>query len=129
MEEMKKIILPAAGLGVGLILGVAVTLLLAEEITGRLLLSLLFVGIPYLLMAASILLSAYEGKDKLVQNQMITTICTIYLMVAIVATVILGLFRVSTKVFVALELVVLGLGILGILAGLQGKSHIEKNKV
>ena len=121
------LVLPASGLGVVLFIAIAVVLLLAEQITVRLILSLCFVAVPYLALSAGILLSVLDRKERLMQNGLLITLSIIYLLVAIALTVVLNLLHLSLRPFIALELVVLAVGIITIIAGISAKRHMDKH--
>lgn len=106
--------------------GVAVTLLLAEEITGRLLLSLLFIALAFTAMFGLFIMGMLDDRQNIMQNQAMTILGTLYFVVTVVVTILVNLLHFSMKTFFAAELIVLALGAVGILWGLRGKQHIEE---
>ncbi|MCI8513562.1 MAG: hypothetical protein HFI93_02875 [Lachnospiraceae bacterium] len=107
--------------------GVAATLLLAEEITGRLLLSLVFIGVAFTAMFGMFILGMLDDRQNIMQNQAMTILGTLYFIVAVAATILVNILHFSTRAFVATEVIVLAFGSVGILWGLRGKQHIEES--
>lgn len=106
--------------------GVTATLLLADEITGRLLMSLVFIAVAFTAMFGLFVLGMIDDRQNIMQNQAMTILGTLYFIVTVVVTLLINLLRFSTKAFMAAELIVLALGAVGILWGLRGKQHIEE---
>lgn len=106
--------------------GVTATLLLADEITGRLLMSLVFIAVAFTAMFGLFVLGMIDDRQNIMQNQAMTILGTLYFIVTVVVTLLINLLRFSTKAFMAAELIVLALGGVGILWGLRGKQHIEE---
>lgn len=107
--------------------GVTATLLLADEITGRLLMSLVFIAVAFTAMFGLFVLGMIDDRQNIMQNQAMTILGTLYFIVTVVVTLLINLLRFSTKAFLAAELIVLALGAVGILWGLRGKQHIEES--
>lgn len=106
--------------------GVAATLLLADEITGRLLMSLVFIALAFTAMFGLFVMGMMDDRQNIMQNQTMTILGALYFIVTVVVTILINLLRFSTRAFIAAELIVLALGSVGILWGLRGKQHIEE---
>ncbi len=121
----KKFITVSAIYAVILVAGIAITLLLAGEITARLVVSMCFIAFSFLAMALASILNLLDIRENVMQNFAVTTISIIYFIVTCVVTVAINILGFTLRWFAVVEILVMALGIVGMLFGILGKQHIE----
>lgn len=124
-KALTSILLVVAAYTIVLIAAVGITIALAEKITAQLVLSWVFIGLPYAVLCGSNVLTMIDKENNVMQNGMLTTMAGAYLALAVVVTILLNLLALSLKPFIIIEIIIMVIGVVVIIVGLLAKTHIE----
>lgn len=111
--------------GIVLLVGVAVSLLLPAQITSPLVISLVFSAIAYLAFAASTMYAAWQSKEKAMQNGGIIIAAILYLVAALIASVVFAVLKLSTKIHILLEMILMAAGVIMLIMMIMAKRYID----
>lgn len=95
------------------------------EITGRFLVTWLFILIPAVLFSLFGIVTRMDSRQNIMQNLAIVVIAAVYLIVSAIASIVLNCFNASETLFYSVEIVIMVIGIAAVLWGYRGKRYIE----
>ena len=95
------------------------------EITGRFLVTWLFILIPVVLFSLFGIVTRMDSRQNIMQNLAIVVIAAVYLIVSAIASIVLNCFNASETLFYSVEIVIMVIGIAAVLWGYRGKRYIE----
>lgn len=96
------------------------------EITGRFLVTWLFILIPAVLFSLFGIAALLDSRQNIMQNLAIVVIAAVYLIVSAIASIVLNCLNVSETLFYSVEIIIMVIGIAGVLWGYRGKRYIER---
>lgn len=96
------------------------------EITGRFLVTWLFILIPAVLFSLFDIATRLDSRQNIMQNLAIVVIAAVYLIVSAIASIVLNCLNVSETLFYSVEIIIMVIGIAGVLWGYRGKRYIER---
>lgn len=96
------------------------------EITGRFLVTWLFILIPAVLFSLFGIAARLDSRQNIMQNLAIVVIAAVYLIVSAIASIVLNCLNVSETLFYSVEIIIMVIGIAGVLWGYRGKRYIER---
>ncbi len=106
--------------------GIVCTLLLASEITARLIFSLVFIALAYTVLFALIELALLDIRQNGMQDFALAALAAVYFAATVAVSLVLNLLPCSNRLFWAAEIIVLAVGTASILCAFIAKRHIEK---
>lgn len=95
------------------------------EITGRFLVTWLFILIPAVLFSLFGIAARLDSRQNIMQNLAIVVIAAVYLIVSAIASIVLNCLNVSETLFYSVEIIIMVIGIAAVLWGYRGKRYIE----
>lgn len=95
------------------------------EITGRFLVTWLFILIPVVLFSLFGIAARLDSRQNIMQNLAIVVIAAVYLIVSAIASIVLNCLNVSETLFYSVEIIIMVIGIAAVLWGYRGKRYIE----
>lgn len=95
------------------------------EITGRFLVTWLFILIPAVLFSLFGIAARLDSRQNIMQNLAIVVIAAVYLIVSAIAGIVLNCLNVSETLFYSVEIIIMVIGIAAVLWGYRGKRYIE----
>lgn len=95
------------------------------EITGRFLVTWLFILIPVVLFSLFGIAARLDSRQNIMQNLAIVVIAAVYLIVSAIASIVLNCLSVSETLFYSVEIIIMVIGIAAVLWGYRGKRYIE----
>lgn len=95
------------------------------EITGRFLVTCLFILIPAVLFSLFGIAARLDSRQNIMQNLAIVVIAAVYLIVSAIAGIVLNCLNVSETLFYSVEIIIMVIGIAAVLWGYRGKRYIE----
>lgn len=95
------------------------------EITGRFLVTWLFILIPAVLFGLFGIAARLDSRQNIMQNLAIVVIAAVYLIVSAIASIVLNCLNVSETLFYSVEIIIMVIGIAAVLWGYRGKRYIE----
>lgn len=95
------------------------------EITGRFLVTWLFILIPAVLFSLFGIAARLDSRQNIMQNLAIVVIAAVYLIVSAIAGIVLNCLNVSETLFYSVEIIIMIIGIAAVLWGYRGKRYIE----
>ena len=95
------------------------------EITGRFLVTWLFILIPAVLFSLFGIVARLDSRQNIMQNLAIVVIAAVYLIVSAIAGIVLNCLNVSETLFYSVEIIIMVIGIAAVLWGYRGKRYIE----
>lgn len=104
----------------------ACMLLMVSEFTQRFGLSVLFVFIAYTLMFAMIAVASLGNRQNLMQNIAMVVIGIVFLIITTVVTLVLNFIQCAMRPFLAVEIIVLAIGVVVLLVAFNAKSHMDQ---
>lgn len=104
---------------------IAITSLLAKQITMKLVLSLGFVILAFTVLCGLTCFAMLDNRQNIMQNNTMLLLAAGYLITDILITVIINFLRFSIKGMIIAELSVMIIGITAILWAYRGKKYIE----
>ena len=96
-----------------------------SEITGRFLVTWLFILIPAVLFSLFGIAARLDSRQNIMQNLAIVVIAAVYLIVSAIAGIVLNCLNVSETLFYSVEIIIMVIGIAAVLWGYRGKRYIE----
>lgn len=96
------------------------------EITGRFLVTWIFILIPAVLFSLFGIAARLDSRQNIMQNLAIVVIAAVYLIVSAIASIVLNCLNVSETLFYSVEIIIMVIGIAGVLWGYRGKRYIER---
>lgn len=94
------------------------------EITGRFLVTWLFILIPAVLFSLFGIAARLDSRQNIMQNLAIVVIAAVYLIVSAIASIVLNCLNVSETLFYSVEIIIMVIGIAAVLWGYRGKRYI-----
>lgn len=125
MDKIKKTMILFGLYLLVFIAGISIVFMLCEEITGSDIISMIFSTIAFICLAAANLYLSVSDIQKSIQNTAIVTVSMVYFLVALIASLVLALLGVETKVHIVLEVIIMVAGITAIGIMIMAKRHIE----
>lgn len=95
------------------------------EITGRFLVTWLFILIPAVLFSLFGIAARLDSRQNIMQNMAIVIIATIYLIVSVIVSITFNFLDISETLFYSMEIIIMVIGIAAVLWGYREKRYIE----
>lgn len=132
-RHMQKNIIEEKKVNIGLTIAIHIIIFVGAflisaklaEITGRFLVTWLFILIPAVLFSLFGIAARLDSRQNIMQNLAIVVIAAVYLIVSAIASIVLNCLNVSETLFYSVEIIIMVIGIAGVLWGYRGKRYIE----